>query len=213
MSPWPGFPRSSRTLFAQEIHKRSHQRDRSFSSKLVRPESDGSPRRSPRGGDSKGTSCRRVQSTFFYFQKRATTSRATIRFAFEPKLDRSPMDRSVHAERPALAGQPPNTRDLSSQWCRQSSRTSDAPSPPRLPDRHPCGLRSFFRLGLARFHHQPMTANGFHQPERLPPTRPLVRARPTRTARSVPKHRCISRGPEDPPLDPLPLVASAAESS
>ena len=107
--PWPGFLRSSRTLFAQELHERSHQRNRSLSLQLVRPESGGSPIRSPRGGDSKGTSCRRVQSTFFDFQKRATTSRATTGFAFEPKPDRSPMDRSVHAERPALAGQPPNT--------------------------------------------------------------------------------------------------------
>jgi len=59
--------------------------------------------------DSKGASCRRVQSTFFYFQRRATTSRATTGFAFEPKLDNSPMDCSVHAEHPALAGQLPNT--------------------------------------------------------------------------------------------------------
>lgn len=98
-------------------------------------------------------------------------------------------------------------------WCRQSSRTSDAPSPPRPPDRPPFRFRSFFRLGLACFHHRPVRGNGFHKPERLPLTRPLVRVRPTRTARSVPKHRRLSRGPEDPPLDSLPLVAFTVESS
>lgn len=108
MSPLPGFPRSSRTLFAKELHERSHQRFRPLSPLLVRPDPMGLPKE-PAESDAKGASCRRVQSTFFSFQRRATTSRATTGFACEPKPDNSPVDCSVHAEHPALAGQPPNT--------------------------------------------------------------------------------------------------------
>jgi len=177
--PWPGFTQSSRARFAKKLHKRSHQRGRLFSSSLVRPVPKVS-RRSPRANDSKGTSCRRVQSTFFSFQRRATTSRAAI--GNHQAETCSLPDEPFRSRGTTRFGESASEHSkLFVPMCRRSDRTSDAPSPSPT-----SRLTPFFRLGLARFPRNPI--EGLRLPRtRTPSTTETPREGlpdPDRTVRS-----------------------------
>jgi hypothetical protein len=99
----------------------------------------------------------------FLFSKTSNHVSRHYRFCLRTEVRQLPDGPSRSRGTPRFGGPASVHPRLFAPWCRQSSRTSDAPSPPRTRDRPPFGLRSLLRLGLARFHHQPVTGNGFYK--------------------------------------------------